>query len=49
MDRMLGKPVVLLKQIFQHSPLVYLSLKDSGIISPYDMAGKKVMFDKEDH
>jgi len=49
LDRMLGKPVVLLKQIFQHSPLVYLSLKDSGIISPYDMAGKKVMFDKEDH
>ena len=49
MDRMLGKPVVMLKQIFQHSPLVYLSLKDSGIISPYDMAGKKVMFDKEDH
>ncbi len=48
-DRMLGKPVVLLKQIFQHSPLVYLSMKDSGIISPYDMVGKKVMFDKKDH
>jgi len=49
MDRILGKPVVLLKQIFQHSPLVYVSLKDSGIISPYDMVGKKVMFDKEGH
>ncbi len=44
--RMLNKPVILLKQIFQHSPLVLLSLKGSGIKSPYDMIGKKVMFDK---
>ncbi|BCS96605.1 hypothetical protein DSLASN_22370 [Desulfoluna limicola] len=43
--RMNDKPVVLLKQIFQHSPLVFLSLKTSGIDTPYDMAGKKVMFD----
>ncbi len=47
LDRMTGKPVVLLKQIFQHSPLVFISRKDSGIISPYEMIGKKVMFNTE--
>ena len=39
-----GKPVVLLKQFFQHSPLVFLSRRDSGIISPYEMVGKSVAF-----
>lgn len=37
-------PVVLVTQIFQHSPLVFLSHKDSGIISPYEMVGKKVAY-----
>lgn len=40
-----GKPVVLLKQIFQHSPLIFIAKKESGIISPYEMIGKKVRFD----
>jgi len=40
-----GYPVVLVCQIFQHSPLVFISHKDSGIISPYEMAGKKVAYD----
>lgn len=44
LERMNGKPVVLLKQIYQHSPLVFLTLKKSGIASPYDLAGKTVMF-----
>jgi two-component system sensor histidine kinase/response regulator len=44
-ERMRGEPVVLLKQIYQHSPLVFLTLKKSGITTPYDLAGKKVMFD----
>lgn len=39
-----GKPVVLLKQFFQHSPLVFLSHRNSGIISPYEMVGKSVAF-----
>ncbi len=39
-----GEPVVLLNQIFQHSALVFLSHRDSGIISPYEMPGKKVAF-----
>ena len=38
-----GKPVVILSQIFQHSPLVLLVLKDSDIRTPYDLKGKKVM------
>ncbi len=38
------KPVVLLNQIYQHSPLVFLSHRNSGIVSPYDMADKTVAF-----
>ena len=48
LDRNQGKPVVVLKQIFQHSPLVFLSLKSSGIIGPDDMVDKKVMFKPEE-
>jgi two-component system, NarL family, sensor histidine kinase EvgS len=39
-----GQPVVLIDQIFQHSPLVFLSRRDSGIISPYEMIGKTVSY-----
>ncbi len=39
-----GQPVVLINQFFQHSPLVFLSHRDSGIISPYEMVGKNVIF-----
>ena len=39
-----GYPVVLVAQIFQHSPLVLISHKDSNITSPYDFIGKKVMY-----
>ena len=49
MPRLQGKPVVLLAQIFQHSPLVFLTLKDSGIETPQDMAGKRVSFDIQWH
>lgn len=45
--RQQGKPVVLLAQILQHSPLVLLTRKDSGIRSAEDLAGKRVMFDAE--
>jgi len=48
LDRINGKPVVVLKQIFQHSPLVFLSLKTSGITGPNEMVGKKVMFNPEE-
>ncbi len=39
-----GEPVVALAVIFQHSPLVLFSLKSSGINTPHDLAGKRVMF-----
>ena len=38
-----NKPVVLISQIFQYSPLVFISHKESNITTPYDMIGKKVM------
>jgi PAS domain S-box-containing protein len=47
LERLRGSPIVLLKQIFQHSPLVFLSLKASGISSPYDLINKTVMIDSK--
>ncbi|MCB1954026.1 MAG: ABC transporter substrate-binding protein [Rhodocyclaceae bacterium] len=40
-----GAPIVALAAIFQHDPLVFISLQSSGIISPYEMEGKRLMFD----
>ncbi len=40
-----GDPVVWLCQIFQHSPLILISMADSGIFSPYQLAGKRVAFE----
>ncbi|MCX7069213.1 MAG: PAS domain S-box protein [Methylococcales bacterium] len=45
LDRLLGKPVVVLASIFQHNALVYVSLKSSGIVSPYEFKGKRIMDD----
>ncbi len=43
-DRVKGKkPVVVLAVIFQHSPLVLLSLAKSGLSTPADYAGKRIM------
>lgn len=42
--RLKGMPVVLVNQFFQHSPLIFISLRHSGIVSPYEMAGKKIAF-----
>lgn len=41
--RLNGKPLVALAAIFQHSPAVLLARKDSGIYTPQDLIGKKVM------
>ncbi|MDX9753085.1 MAG: transporter substrate-binding domain-containing protein [bacterium] len=43
--RMEGKPVVLLGQIYQHSPLIFMSKRDSGIVGPFEMTGKRVLMD----
>jgi PAS domain S-box-containing protein len=40
-----GQPIVALAAIFQHDPLVFISKAASGIVSPYEMAGKRIMFD----
>ncbi len=42
-----GKPIKALAAIFQHDPLVFISKQSSGIISPYEMIGKRIMFDLE--
>ena len=38
-----GQPIKALSAIFQHNPLVFISKQSSGIFSPYDMAGKRIM------
>ena len=43
-----GDPVVVLAQIFQHSPAVLITRRGSGILSPYELVGKKVMFPLDD-
>ncbi|HDY86762.1 MAG TPA: transporter substrate-binding domain-containing protein, partial [bacterium] len=48
-ERMRGKPVVLLKQIYQHSPLILMTLKESGITRPHELKDKRVMLDKDSH
>lgn len=47
LERMKGRPVVLLAQIFQRSPFIFISKRNSGIISPYEAVGKKVMIDTQ--
>ncbi|MDH1264395.1 GGDEF domain-containing protein [Pseudomonas sp. GD03944] len=41
--RMQGKPVVALAAIMQSSPIVWIVRADSGIYTPLDLAGKRVM------
>lgn len=41
--RLQGKPVMALAVIIQHSPIVLMTLKESGIYSPQDLIGKRVM------
>lgn len=42
LHRLNGKPLVVLASIFQHSPLVFVTRKDSGISTPQDLSGKFV-------
>jgi diguanylate cyclase (GGDEF)-like protein len=46
LHRLQGKQVVVLAAIFQHSPLVLISLQESGIIGPLELKGKKVMYQR---
>jgi len=40
-----GQKIRALAAIFQHTALVFIAKQSSGIISPYEMAGKRIMFD----
>lgn len=42
-SRIAGQPVVALAAIFQHSPGILLSLKESNIQTPEDLIGKRIM------
>ena len=42
--RLNGVPVTALAAFIQHSPVVLMSLQGSGIYSPQDLIGKKVMY-----
>ena len=40
-----GHPIKALAAIFQHDALVLFSKQSSNIVSPYEMAGKRIMYD----
>jgi ABC-type nitrate/sulfonate/bicarbonate transport system substrate-binding protein len=40
-----GKPVVIVAQIFQHSPATLATLRSSGISTPFDLIGKRILAD----
>lgn len=42
-----GKPVKIIASIFQHSPIVYVTKRDSNIFSPYEMKGKIISYQKD--
>ena len=41
-----GTPIKALAAIFQHDALVLISKRSSGIVSPYELRGKRIMFDQ---
>jgi len=43
LERLRGAPLVALAAIYQHSPSVLIARKDTGISSPDDLIGKRVM------
>ena len=47
--RLNKEPLVVVSTIFQHSPLVFLTLESSNITSPHNFIGKRVMYSQDDH
>ena len=45
LQRQQGLPIVVLAAIFQHSPTIILSRLDSGISTPHDLRGKRIMIE----
>ncbi|MBF0445583.1 MAG: ABC transporter substrate-binding protein [Magnetococcales bacterium] len=46
LNRIKGDPVVVLAALFQHNPVVVISTSESGIATPQDLVGKKLMWSK---
>ena len=46
LDRLQGRPLVVIATIYQHSPLVLLTLESSGIVSPLELKNKRVMIQR---
>jgi polar amino acid transport system substrate-binding protein len=46
-DRVMGKPVVILSAIFQDAPSVLLTRNDTGINSVSDLVGRKIMISSD--
>ncbi len=38
-----GQPIVAMAAIFQHSPTIIITRRDSGLLSPHDLKGKRLM------
>lgn len=45
-DRLQGKKVIILAAIFQHSPLVLITLEKNKILGPGDLRHKRIMYQK---
>ncbi len=46
LHRLMGKPLVVLAAIFQHSPLVMVARLDKDISGPHDLVGKRVVLSR---
>ena len=46
LDRMNGLPLVALAAVMQHSPLVLVTMASQDILGPFELKGKRVMYNK---
>ncbi|WP_239236793.1 ABC transporter substrate-binding protein, partial [Candidatus Nitrotoga sp. BS] len=46
LHRLNGRPIVALAAVFQHSPLVLMTLAKDGLIGPHELKGKRVMYQR---
>lgn len=46
LQRLLKKKIVIASTVFQSSPLVLMSLQEKDIKSPYDLVGKRIMYQR---
>ncbi len=46
LSRLEGRPLVVVAAIFQHSPMILITLEPSGILSPLELKNKKIMYQR---